>query len=331
MRGILRVTQVKLQEPKACEVQWWRRKSKPHFHFTHTFSSALLRYIYQLTMQQVDLLILGAGWTSSFLIPLLKERNFTFAATTTDGRSVEGSDTIKWRFESDGKNGSKLGSLPLAFPLTSAEQTDFLVNSYLDGHSKHRDHVGFIQLGSTGIWQIPQSTIWVSRKSPYNHSMPRAIAEDALLKHDGCVLNLAGLWGGPRDPSDWVGRVAKTKEDVKGKKSLHLVHGLDVSRAIISVIKDWKTAKGQRWMLTDGFVYDWWALFAGWADKKKQGDAGAAGDKVDDMPSDQARWVYELMAEEKVWALPRSMNVLGRAYYSDFWTTFGLAPLKARV
>ena len=41
--------------------------------------------------------------------------------------------------------------------------------------------------------------------------------------------------------------------------------------------------------------------------------------------------VFQLMAEEKVWALPRSMNVLGRAYYSDFWTTFGLAPLKARV
>jgi hypothetical protein len=96
-------------------------------------------------------------------------------------------------------------------------------------------------------------------------------------------------------------------------------------------MKDWKTAKGQRWMLTDGFVYDWWALFAGWADKNKKGDAETAGDKVDDMPSDQARWVYELMAEEKVWALPRSMNVLGRAYYSDFWTTFGLAPLKARV
>jgi len=288
-------------------------------------------------MQQVDLLILGAGWTSSFLIPLLKERNFTFAATTTDGRSVEGSDTIKWRFEPDSKDGSKLCSLPLAkhvlitFPLTSAEQIDFLVKSYLDGHSKHRDQVGFIQLGSTGIWQIPQSTIWVSRKSPYNHSMPRAIAEDALLKHDGCVLNLAGLWGGSRNPSDWVGRVAKTKEDVKGKKSLHLVHGLDVSRAIVSVMKDWKTAKGQRWMLTDGFVYDWWALFAGWADKNKKGDAETAGDKVDDMPSDQARWVYELMAEEKVWALPRSMNVLGRAYYSDFWTTFGLAPLKARV
>lgn len=290
-------------------------------------------------MQQVDILILGAGWTSTFLIPLLKQRNYTFAATTTDGRSVAGSDTIKWRFDPDSKDGSDLASLPLAqhvlitFPLTSAEQTDFLVKSYQDGHSKHGDQTRFIQFGSTGIWQVPQTRLWLSRKSPYNHSMPRAIAEDALLKHDGCVLNLAGLWGGSRNPSDWVGRVAKTKDDVKGKKSLHLIHGEDVARAVIAIMGDWKTAKGQRWMLTDGFVYDWWALFAGWADKKKQEseDVNAAGDKVDDMPSDQARWVYELMHEEKVWALPRSMKVLGRAYYSDFWTTFGLAPLKARV
>ncbi|KAM0719711.1 hypothetical protein Q7P37_003844 [Cladosporium fusiforme] len=289
-------------------------------------------------MQQEDILILGAGWTSSFLIPLLKERNYNFVATTTNGHKVEGSDTIKWRFDPDSKDGSGLGSLPLAqhvlvtFPLSSAAQADFLVNSYLDGHSKHRDQIRFIQLGSTGIWQIPQSTTWVSRRSPYNESMPRATAEDALLKHGGCVLNLAGLWGGQRDPKNWVERVAKTKEDVKGKKSLHLVHGLDVSRAIVAVMREWDTAKGQRWMLTDGFVYDWWALFAGWADQKSNGDAEATGDKVDDMPSDQARWVFELMDEERVWALPRSMEALGRCYFGrEFWDTFKLAPLKARV
>lgn len=289
-------------------------------------------------MHQIDLLVLGAGWTSTFLLPLLKERNWSFAATTTDGRKVEGFDTIKWRFEPDSKDGSQMSSLPLAkhvlitFPLTSAEQADYLIKSYEDGHSKAPHPTRFIQLGSTGIWQIPQKTIWVSRRSPYNTSMPRAVAEDAVLKHGGCVLNLAGLWGGQRDPSTWVDRVAKTKEDVKGKKSLHLVHGLDVSRAIVAVIGNWEAAKGQRWMLTDGFVYDWWALFVGWAEPKKQGDAGAAGDKVDDMPSHQARWVFELMGEEKIWALPRSMEVLGRCYFGrEFWDTFKLAPLKARV
>jgi hypothetical protein len=214
-------------------------------------------------MQQTDLLILGAGWTSTFLIPLLKQRNYTFAATTTDGRKVADSDTIKWRFEppSDDKKNSgdhkSIASLPLArhvlitFPLTSAAQADFLAQSYLDGHSKHGQDTRFIQLGSSGIWQIPQQTIWVSRRSPYNTSNARAIAEDALLKRGGCVLNLAGLWGGERDPRSWVGRVAKTKEEVKGKKSLHLVHGEDVARGIVGVMRDWKTAGGQRWMVTD--------------------------------------------------------------------------------
>jgi len=297
-------------------------------------------------MQQIDLLILGAGWTSTFLIPLLKQRNYSFAATTTDGRKVADSDTIKWRFEppsdddkSKGENSgnhNSIASLPLArhvlitFPLTSAAQTDFLVQSYLDGHSnKHgAQDTRFIQLGSSGIWQIPQQTIWVSRRSPYNTSNARAIAEDALLKRGGCVLNLAGLWGGERDPRSWVGRVAKTKEEVKGKKSLHLVHGADVARGIVGVMRDWKTAGGQRWMVTDGIVYDWWELMVGWAAEGQK----EAGDGVEDMPSDQARWVFELMNEEKVWALPRSMDHLGRCYFGrEFWDSFKMAPLKARV
>ena len=309
-------------------------------------------------MQQVDLLILGAGWTSTFLLPLLKQRNYSFAATTTDGRKVADTETIKWRFEppnDDNNNSSSssssnekndktgkgnrdsIASLPLArhvlitFPLTSAAQTDFLVTSYLDGHpSKHGQDTRFIQLGSSGIWQIPQSTIWVSRRSPYNTGSARAIAEDALLKRGGCVLNLAGLWGGERDPRNWVARVAKTKEEVKGKKSLHLVHGADVARGVVAVMRDWSTAGGERWMVTDGIVYDWWELFVGWAAEGK--GEKVDGDGVEDMPSDQARWVFELMKEERVWALPRSMEHLGRCYFGrEFWDAFKLAPLKARV
>lgn len=296
-------------------------------------------------MQEIDILILGAGWTSTFLIPLLKQRNYTLAATTTDGRKVADTETIKWRFDPDSNDKKSLAALPIArhilitFPLTSAAQTDFLVQSYLDSHSsKHRDvsssSTRFIQLGSSGIWQIPQSTIWVSRRSPYNTSSPRAQAEDALLKRGGCVLNLAGLWGGEHDPRNWVGRVAKTKEEVKGKKSLHLVHGLDVARGVVGVMRDWETAGGQRWMVTDGIVYDWWELFVGWADREGRKDEASVegGDGVEDMPSDQARWVFELMAEERVWALPRSMEHLGRCYFGrEFWDSFKMAPLKARV
>ncbi|KAH9828520.1 hypothetical protein Tdes44962_MAKER09265, partial [Teratosphaeria destructans] len=172
----------------------------------------------------------------------------------------------------------------------------------------------------------------------------RAGAEDALLALGGCVLNLSGLWGGTRDPRQWVERVARTKEEVRAKTSLHMIHGQDVARAILAVVSsgegDWEgKCKGQRWMLTDGFVYDWWALFAGWADREEVPGAAVKGDgevevggDVGREPREQARWVYELMEEEGVRALPRSMEVLGRAYDGrEFWRTFGLAPLKARI
>lgn len=276
-----------------------------------------------------DILVLGAGWTSTFLIPLLSALKLSFAATTRDGRSVAGHKTVPWSFNPDSSDKSQFSSLPSAkhilvtFPLTGKGQSSTLINGYTKVHGKAH----FIQLGSTGIWQIPQSSPWTSRKSSYDTSNKRAIAEDELLSHGGCVLNLAGLWGGERDPKNWVDRVAKSKEDVKGKKSVHLVHGEDVARSILAVItKQWKVSEGQRWMLTDGFVYDWWMLFAKW------GDVYTVEEDLRREPTKQSQWVYELMNEEGVRALPRDMEVLGRCYDSrEFWQTYGISPLKAGV
>jgi hypothetical protein len=295
-------------------------------HLSHATSNTG----HQPKMQEHDLLILGAGWTSTFLIPLLRSRKLSFAATTRDGRKVADSATIKWSFDPEGPD-SQFSSLPLAqtvlitFPLTGKGQSSTLVSGYVSAHKGKEIH--FIQFGSTGIWQIEQESHWADRRSPYNTSNARAVAEDELLSLGGCVLNLAGLWGSERQPKNWVGRVAKSKEDVKGKKSLHLVHGLDVARAVLAVMGRWNKAIGERWMLTDGFVYDWWALMAGWAGVKQDSD----GDENAE-PSEFAKWVYELMFEESVKALPRSMEVLGRCYDSrEFWDTFGVVPLKARI
>lgn len=79
-------------------------------------------------------------------------------------------------------------------------------------------------------------------------------------------------------------------------------------------------------MLTDLFVYDWWALILGYAgevDEERQ-----SGDRE----KSQIKWVGELMAEQDVRALPRSMEQLGRCYDTrEFWTTFGLMPVRARI
>ncbi|KAL2258731.1 hypothetical protein VTK26DRAFT_7828 [Humicola hyalothermophila] len=350
-------------------------------------------------MEELTLLILGAGWTSTFLIPLLQSRNIPFAATTTTGHPVAGAPTIPFKFDPsvpEDETRSAIAALPRAryilitFPLLGTGPSRLLVEAYETTHrtaaaTAPRSQFRFIQLGSTGIWQ-PQrplttttttttttssssssassqnpstnppprssssssnSSPWLTRHSPYNTSAPRAVAEDELLSLGGCVLNLAGLWGGARHPRNWVGRVAPSKEAARGKTSLHLVHGEDVARALVAIVagsgggaedgearEKWETAgRGQRWMVTDGWVYDWWGLMAGWS--REEGGDGEGGDGRSGLEaevSERAKWVWELMREEGVRALPRGMEALGRCYDSrEFWETWGLVPVKGRV
>lgn len=300
------------------------------------------------TMEQVlDVLILGAGWTATFLIPLLRDRGVSFAATTSDGRHVAGSPTLKWRFDPAAPEPDQTRAFALlprarhvliTFPLKGKGQSALLTRAYAETHGGGgggSPHTRFVQLGSTGIWQSdPGQAPWLDRRSPYKADDQRAVAEDELLGLGGCVLNLAGLWGGERDVRHWVDRVATTKEAVRGKTSLHMVHGVDVARVIAGVVQAGATGaagggedggwdsvgKGQRWMVTDGFVYDWWSLFASWS---------SIGEDSSE-PIKQAKWVYELMVEDGVRALPRSMEALGRCYDSrELWQMLGITPLKA--
>ena len=311
-------------------------------------------------MEDLDILILGAGWSSTFLIPLLISRKANFAATTTTGRPVADHPTIKFKFDpSDPNIKTTIAALPRArhiiitFPLTGTGPSKLLTSTYETTHLRHPSTFTrlttfrFIQLGSTGVWQDPNSlnttSVWKTRHSPITSPSPRSEAEDELLSLGGCVLHLAGLWDGTkRIPSNWIPRVGKTKDDVRKKESLHMIHGVDVARAIYAMTRcdesKWgRECDGQRWMLTDMFVYDWWALFAGWAGEVKDGEGVKSewdeeGGESKGEVTVQAKWVGELMVEEKVRALPRPFEMLKRCYDTrEFWSTFDLVPLKGRM
>ena len=194
----------------------------------------------------MQLLILGAGWTSQFLLPLLAQERISHAATTTTGRN----GTIKFTFNPSSSDPSPYRALPSAecilvtFPLKGPGQSKHLRDMYMLTHPSVEPK--FIQLGSTGIYEIPDHSLWVTRHSAYDKKNDRAVAEDELLSFGGCVLSLSGLWGGEREPRDWVGRVAATKEQLAGKKSLHMIHGCDVARAIVAVARDF--TPGERWV-----------------------------------------------------------------------------------
>ena len=104
----------------------------------------------------------------------------------------------------------------ITFPLKGSGQSKLLTELYAKTHPEAEvEGVRWIQLGSTGIFT---SQGWNDEGSSYDRGNVRAVAEDellALLGSRACVLNLAGLYGGDeRQPRNWVGRVARSKEEV---------------------------------------------------------------------------------------------------------------------
>jgi len=121
--------------------------------------------------QAVELLILGAGWTSTFLIPLLKSNKVSFAATSRDGR--EG--TIPFNFDPSSKNVEQYESLPDAMTVLITFPVTENVKALLDGYHETRSGtigrdssaVNWIQLGSTGSFVKVSRVLLFSYRCSY--------------------------------------------------------------------------------------------------------------------------------------------------------------------
>lgn len=291
-------------------------------HQTPSPTSPMIR----MSPKSVDLLILGAGWTSTFLIPQLDHAAISWAATTTTGRD----GTIPFKFDPASSDQAQYAKLPSAktvlvtFPLREAGPARHLTSLY---RKSHGDANSWIQLGSSGIFADPH---WNDSDSAYDTTNARAVAEDELRECvGGCVLNLSGLYGGSREPRNWVTRVAKSKEQVKAKKALHLVHGEDVARAVVAVHR--RFTPGKRWLVTDLHVYDWWDLMHSWAPEVEEKAKETLGAE-EAAKLEFRKWVAELMEEEEVRALPRSAETLGRVLDSrSFWKAVESWPSQGRV
>jgi hypothetical protein len=276
-------------------------------------------------IKEVDLLILGAGWTSTFLVPQLEDEKISHAETTTTGRD----NTIPFKFDPDSGDAESYKRLPAAhtvlitFPLKGHGQSKTILGLY---RSVHGPKNNWIQLGSTGIFnQLPND--WSTDDSPYDKEDTRAIAEDELRDEGGCVLNLSGLYGGARVPRTWLPRLAQNKDDVRKRGAVHFVHGEDVARAIMATHR--RFTKGKRWIIADLRVYDWYDLIMSFS---AMAEEGVESVQEQETRLQFAKWVGELMVEENVRALPREMSALGRKLDSRaFWEYHGLWPRHKRL
>ncbi|KAF2686858.1 hypothetical protein K458DRAFT_416197 [Lentithecium fluviatile CBS 122367] len=277
--------------------------------------------------KEVDLLILGAGWTSTFLVPRLETENISHAETTTTGRD----GTIPFKFDADSADEEPYKNLPSAhtvlvtFPLIGPGQSKHLVSLYQKTHQSITSQTRrWIQLGSTGIFSKIGG--WNDESSAYDTEDKRAVAEDELRDFaGGCILNLAGLYGGTRQPRNFAPRLVKEKDDIRKRKAVHFVHGDDVARAIVATHR--KFLPGKRWIVADLRVYDWYDLFLTLSATAEDGTA------EEESKREQMReWVGELMVEEGIKALPRDTETLGRKLDSrGFWKYHGVWPGHERL
>ncbi|KAJ3262537.1 hypothetical protein HK103_000066 [Boothiomyces macroporosus] len=256
-------------------------------------------------MKTVEILILGYGWQGKYVDQICRESGINVAATTTSGRE----ETIPFKFDPVNSDPQQYKRLPSAktvlitFPLPTIESAAIIMGLY---NAAHGDKSKWILLGSTRAFV---GKPWADRHGPVQPDA-RYNAEEAFLKLGGCVLNLAGLYGGSRQPQNWIPRVAPTKEALKLKTSLHLIHGLDVARLIVKVSNNFTA--GQRWIVTDLRVYDWWELVLGYE----------AGERLD--------WVRELILESGCKAVPRPPDMMDRALDSkEVWKQFDMKPLES--
>ncbi|KZT23369.1 hypothetical protein NEOLEDRAFT_1213293 [Neolentinus lepideus HHB14362 ss-1] len=65
------------------------------------------------------------------------------------------------------------------------------------------------------------------------------------------VVSLCIVWDGSGRERNWM---SFNQGSFKVKGSLHLIHGIDVVRA---VLQSMLSSTDQRWLLTDQRVYDW--------------------------------------------------------------------------
>ncbi|KIW72285.1 hypothetical protein PV04_00490 [Phialophora macrospora] len=302
----------------------------------------------------VTLLVLGAGWTYQFLQPILERSpSITYAATTSTGHD----NTLEFRFDPDSDDLEPFKRLPLAeyvlvtFPLKGKGPSRKLVGMYAETHAgsaRLERTTKWIQLGSTGVYTAAE---WVDCTTPIDPSNERGIAEDELISLGGCVLNLAGLYGAQRQPGNWIPRVAKTKDQLGEKGALHLIHGIDVARAIVAVVAeedkekedqrggnaargtDVSTLFGRRWIISDCASYDWWQIVWDFNGESEEGVVRADDRGTIAVPETAVTqrthrsWVMQLMEAKGVRGLPRPPELLGRKLDGrEFWARVGLNP-----
>ncbi|RKO97644.1 hypothetical protein CXG81DRAFT_13071 [Caulochytrium protostelioides] len=260
----------------------------------------------------LDLLIVGLGWAGAYVREQGRAEGRAVAATTRDGRD----DTIPFAYDASAADlVDRFKALPdaktvlVTFPLADADA----VHGFMAAWRADVTTPQWLYYGSTRAWSTSAGDVAedATRHTPPNPQVDpgRIASEQAWMQtYGGCVVNLAGLWGGARQPRRWLEGMLASKDALAAKTGVHLIHGRDVARLTWALTA--RYTPGERWLATDLHSHDWWHIVAAL------------------LPADHvaAAWLQELMDATQTYVLPRPHARWRRVRSHDLWRHVGLMP-----
>lgn len=207
-------------------------------------------------MRQQSLIILGAGYTASVLLPLAHQRYAQVFATSRnpDVHLSHLQPDQRVRFDlTQPDTWSQIpreSDLVWCFPAAPLA----LVRNFCDTASLMTRRV--VVLGSTSAYDVGSSTDypppWCDETSPIDLTKPRVQGEEYLRLHGGAItLRVAGIYGPNRHPIDWL----KTGRVRPSRKYVNLIHVEDLARACLAAVLHAKP--GEVYNVADGTPRTW--------------------------------------------------------------------------
>lgn len=184
-----------------------------------------------------SLIILGAGYTAKFLLPLA-QRHYTqvFATSRDPDRHLTQLISCQ-RIRFDLAQPETWEAIPPAadvlwcFPAVPIES----VQQFADAASLRTRRL--VVLGSTSAYENSASAgyvpPWIDETAPVDLTKPRVQGEELLRSSYGAiVLRVAGIYGPGRNPVEWI----KTGRVNRSRKYVNLIHVDDLASCCIAAL-----------------------------------------------------------------------------------------------
>lgn len=203
-----------------------------------------------------SLVILGAGYTARFLLPLAQRRYSCVLGTSRDPDRHLAHLPADRRIRFDLMQPGTWPNIPTetdllwcfpAMPLDLVKR--FATATSLPGRP-------LVVLGSTSAYRIVAGSgyppAWIEETGPIDLTKPRVQGEEFLRVDCGAiVLRVAGIYGPGRDPLDWI----KTGRVSPSRKFVNLIHVEDLAALCLLALDQGKT--GEVYNVSDGTPRTW--------------------------------------------------------------------------